>query len=224
MEIRHLLRSQAAEVFQALTTEGWNPIDFEWQTTSGHHTRKVISKLVHRASDFYFTFDNASLGAFHSEYSPGSQTLVERGNFGGWTYQVIRLKSWLYYLRREIETPDLWASISEEAKILEAAAEGNTENSFFTEDEKRYVLSGVEEIKQYLLSAHKLDPELIESRLKYLANASERLGRKDWINLLISVLIGIVIAAALPPEATRELFRFAGTVLRQILSNQLLLP
>jgi hypothetical protein len=66
------------------------------------------------------------------------------------------------------------------------------------------------------LTAHKLDPELVESRLNYL-------GRKDWINLLISVLIGIVITSALPPEATRELFRFVGTVLRQIISTPLLL-
>jgi hypothetical protein len=37
------------------------------------------------------------------------------------------------------------------------------------------------------------------------------------------VLVGIVINAALPPEATRELFGFVGTVLRQIVNMLLLL-
>jgi hypothetical protein len=73
------------------------------------------------------------------------------------------------------------------------------------------------------LTAHKLDPELVESRLNYLIESSERVGRKDWLNLLISVLVSIVISAALPPEATRELFRFVGTVLRQIINMPLLL-
>jgi hypothetical protein len=86
------------------------------------------------------------------------------------------------------------------------------------------VLSGLSEIKQYLLTAHKLDPELVEARLNYLIEAAERVGRKDWINLLLSVLVGIVIQAALPPESIRELLRFVGTVLSQILRHQLLLP
>jgi hypothetical protein len=70
---------------------------------------------------------------------------------------------------------------------------------------------------------HSVDPALLESRLNYLVEASERVGRKDWINLLISVLVGIVISAALPPETTRELFHLAGIVLRQIINMPLLL-
>jgi hypothetical protein len=107
--------------------------------------------------------------------------------------------------------------------VLESAATSDSSNTAFTANEKKYILSGLNEIKQYLLTAHKLDPELVESRLNYLAESSERVGRKDWLNLLISVLVGIVINAALPPEATRELFRMAGTVLRQILTSPLLL-
>jgi len=125
-------------------------------------------------------------------------------------------------VRREAESPDLWGSISKEAQILESAASSDTSNASFTAEEKTYVVQGINEIKQYLSTAHKLDPELVESRLNYLVESSERVGRKDWINLLISVLIGIVINAALPPEATRELFRFVGTVLRQIIDTPLL--
>lgn len=125
-------------------------------------------------------------------------------------------------MRREAESPDLWGSISKEAQILESAASSDTSNASFTAEEKTYVVQGINEIKQYLSTAHKLDPELVESRLNYLVESSERVGRKDWINLLISVLIGIVINAALPPEATRELFRFVGTVLRQIIDTPLL--
>jgi hypothetical protein len=69
----------------------------------------------------------------------------------------------------------------------------------------------------------KLDPELVEGRINYLMAASERLGRKDWKNLLLATLISIVVSAALPPEVVRELFIFVGSVLRQILETPLLL-
>ena len=122
-----------------------------------------------------------------------------------------------------MESPDLWTAISQESDLLEATSSDEA-NTLFTADEKAYVLIGINEIKKYLLTAHKVDPELVESRLNYLAEASDRVGRKDWINLLLSVLVGIVIQAALPQDATHELFRFVGMVLRQILRHPLLLP
>jgi hypothetical protein len=89
-------------------------------------------------------------------------------------------------LKREIESPDLWGAISLEAEILESAASAGTSNAPFTIGEKAYIVQGINEIKQYLLTAHKLDPELdpelVESRLNYLVESSEREGRKDWIN------------------------------------------
>ena len=130
---------------------------------------------------------------------------------------------WLARLKRETDSLDLWGAISKEAQILESAASSDTSNAPFSTEEKAYIVDGINEIKQYLLTALKLDPELVESRLNYLVESSERVGRKDWINLLISVLVGIVINAVLPPEATRELFRFVGTVLRQIINMPLLL-
>jgi len=117
----------------------------------------------------------------------------------------------------------LWGAISSGAQVLESAASSDTSNAPFTDEEKAHIVQGINEIKQYLLTAHKLDPEFVESRLNYLVESSERVGKKDWINLLISVLVGIVISAALPPEAIRELFRFVGTVLRQIINMPLLL-
>ena len=151
------------------------------------------------------------------------QKVTECETSATWPEQFEFVKRWLASLKRETESPDLWGAISKEARILESAASSDSSNAPFTLEEKAYILQGIDEIKQYLLTAHKLDPELVESRLNYLIESSERVGRKDWLNLLISVLVGIVISAALPPEATRELFRFVGTVLRQIINTPLLL-
>jgi len=177
--------------------------------------------MVHRPSGYYFVFDNVI--EFVSKWEPGAQTLVDSNYSANWEDQFDWFRDWLTYVRRETESPDLWRAISKEAEVLESAASAGASNALFTAEEKDYIVEGINEIKQYLLTAHKLDPELVESRLNYLIESSERVGRKDWINLLISVLVGIVISAALPPETTRELFRFVGTVLRKIINMPLLL-
>ncbi len=180
-----------------------------------------MSQLVFKGSAYYFQFDNVE--HFRSYFSPGPQKLHEDELHVVWSDQLELFHRWLSYLKRETEAPDLWGAISEGAQVLESAASSDTSNALFGAEEKAYIVQGITEIKRYLLTAHKLDPELVESRLNYLVESSERVGRKDWLNLLISVLVSIVISAALPPEATRELFRFVATVLRQIINMPLLL-
>jgi hypothetical protein len=224
-QIRYLLKSQANQVLQELTNAGWNPSDFKWEDTNSlnHRQKNPVSKLVHHSSGYYFLFDNIANG-FISAWSPAKEILKQTANSSSWAGQIKHFKEWLGYLRREVESPDLWSAISKETELLDATSTDEA-NTPFSSEEKAYVLSGINEIKQYLLTAHRLDPELVEARLNYLAESSNRVGRKDWINLLLSVLVGIVMQASLPPEATRELFRFVGVVLRQILShNPLLLP
>jgi hypothetical protein len=223
MEIRYLLKSQANQLLEELRSESWNPSDFKWEDTGSltHGQSTKVSQLVHFPSGYYFTFDNFT--GFHSDWSPAKEKQKHKTDSQSWNAQLKHFKEWLGYLRREVESPDLWSAISQESEIAEAAS-ADESNTPFSIEEKSYILSGINEVKQYLLTAHKVDPELVEARLNYLAEASDRVGRKDWINLLLSVLVGIVIQAALPPEATRELFRFVGTVLRQILRHQLLLP
>lgn len=222
MEIKYLLKSQANQLFEAIKESGLEPTDFDWEYRLGHAYMQPAPTLVHKSSGYYFNFDN--LTDFHSKWSPGEQTRVDSSYSNNWEHQLGWFEDWLTYVQKETESPDLWSAVSKEAEVLETAASSDTSNEPFTAAEKTYIVQGVNEIKQYLLTAHKLDPELVESRLNYLIESSERVGRKDWINLLVSVMVGIVISASLPPEATRELFRFVGTVLRQIINQPLLLP
>jgi hypothetical protein len=223
MEIKYLLKSQANQLFEELTNDGWNPAEFKWEETRSpnYGIKFTISRLTHFPSGYYFSFDN--VGGFHSVWSPDNEKKSKGADLKSWANQLKRFKEWLGYLKREVESPDLWSAISQESEIAEAAA-ADESNTPFSVEEKAYILSGITEIKQYLLTAHKLDPELVEARLNYLAEAADRVGRKDWINLLLSVLVGIIIQAAVPSDSSRELFRFVGTVLHKILRSQLALP
>jgi len=222
MEIKYLLKSQSNLLFEIIKSNGYQPSEFEWEKVTGPYSGQEVSVLVHKASGFFFVFDNWG-GNFFSQWAPAYQILSESEDFGSWHDQSLRFQQWLSYLKRETDSPDFWSAIADEGRIIESAASSETSNAPFNADEKTYIVNGLNEIKEYLLTAHKLDPELVESRLKYLVESSDRLGRKDWLNLLLSILVSIVINAALTPDATRELFRFVGTALRLILNGPLLL-
>ena len=53
----------------------------------------------------------------------------------------------------------------------------------------------------------------LEEKLKEMRSASERLGRKDWVNYAIGTLTSIVVTAAFDPSAAKALLQTAGTAL-----------
>src|ERR1700740_1811540 len=124
MEIRHLLKSQANVLFKAIQDAGLEPADFEWQDTTSPISMVVFSRLVHTSSDYYFTFNNYY--GFQSSWTPGMETLSESKEFRDWESQVSAFKFWLEYLKRETESPDLWAAVSEGAEVLQTAASIDT--------------------------------------------------------------------------------------------------
>lgn len=218
-----ILNSQKMEFFNIVKQTGLNPADFEWTEQESNWMKKVvISKVAHRPSNYFYIFDLRDNG-FAAKYSPANDKAIDYDFFDYWEEQFNNACNWLVYLKREIEAFDPWTAITQESALINAT-NSNDSNTPFSTSEKSYIISGINEIKQYLLTAHKLDPELIESRLNYLIEASDRVGRKDWINILLSTMIAIVVAAALPPETTREIFRFVGGVLSQIFHQPLLLP
>lgn len=222
MENHELLTSQKNLLFESIREVGFNPAEFHWESGQSKKYRIIVSTLAHSNTGYYYVFDH-STHHMEAEYSPGEHLRVDRTELESWSQQRETFLRWLQYLKRELESPDLWAAVSEEARLLEAAS-SEEDNSPFSADEKAYIISGIKEIKQYLLTAHKLDPELVEARLNYLAEASDRLGRKDWKNLLLSTIVSIIVTASLPSDTIREIFRFIGTVLRAILVTRFLTP
>lgn len=218
MEKHSLLRSQKNLILQAIVEAGFNPSNFHWSEQESSRYKVIISVLNYTSSGYFFSFDYN----FVSTFSPDETMLVNTQNLGSWDLQWQVLQSWLVCLKRETEAPDLWSTIAQESELLDATDSGN-DNSSFNKEEKKYIISAIDEIRKYLLEVHKMDAEIVEPRLKYLEESSERLGRKDWKNVLLSVIIGIILNATVTPESSRDILRFAGTVLHQILQHLTLL-
>jgi hypothetical protein len=42
------------------------------------------------------------------------------------------------------------------------------------------------------------------------------MGRKDWLNLFLGVLVNQIVTLAIPPDAARGLFALAGTTFQWV--------
>ena len=127
-----ILNSQKNEVLLTIQDIGLDPSEFQWATWSSNQTKYLmVSTVIHELTEYYFMFDFKDRKQF-AEFSPGTEAQVEYDYPGSWTFQSVAVRKWLTSLKREIETPDLWAAIGEEKKLAEAASSFEIPNSPFT--------------------------------------------------------------------------------------------
>jgi hypothetical protein len=228
-----LLKTQRNVVLSVLRQLGLEPSDFEWHEAESKQVRdRMVSVLIHRPSIYFYKFDfvYADRRYWHQAiYSPGEESAQGYSNkFWEWKNHlgVIRTE-WLPNLKREIEAPDLWAAVSQEKQLVEAASSSKVENTAFTKDELGYISTQLREIKEFLFRTQPLSPEqkiFVEVRFTYLEESASRLGRVDWLNIVIATLFSLAVQVAFPPSAIRELFGFVGSALSQLFGGTPLLP
>jgi hypothetical protein len=63
----------------------------------------------------------------------------------------------------------------------------------------------------------------LEARMQYLIEASNRLGKKDWLMIFISIVTGIIVAGLFAPDRAKELLDY-GLGLFGFLAQANLLP
>lgn len=222
-EKEHLiLKTQANKLFQTIKQLGLDPLEFEWRREKNiPEGTLIVSVLVHKPTEYYFHFGFLR-GQEWCQRSPGPDRSVDERYGSAWDSQEAHAHEWLSCLKREIETPDLWESVSQEKALVEAASAEGLSNTPFIEAEQQDISAKLDEIQQFLLAAHQFEEsqkEFVRSRLDYLKDAAERMGRKDWLNLTTGTLLGIVVQTGLNSDAARELFRLAGNLLQSLFAG-----
>jgi hypothetical protein len=199
---------QRNELFKTIEIAGLDPIEFEFENSDAG------IRLKHKWSDSCFIFSGDS-----GHYV--GRCVV--GDGPDWPYEIYswqslvpRVRRWLEEVKRDLETPDLWADLQREAELLGGASNEATENTPFTPDEQKEVAGQLQELAEYVGRTYSLSGQqmqILNAKLDYLVDASRRLGRKDWINAFAGAVLGFILAAALPPESARYIFL---TLLRAI--------
>jgi hypothetical protein len=226
-EAHHLLGSQRNQIFTTLQNRGFAPADFDLQDIVIGEQEAV--RLVQKATNYHFqiTIRRFSTPPFVATYSPGSEFSSEIQSCATWSDVVMNLEFWVSYILRETEAPDLWDGLEGGNQLLQDATdEQPSDNLPFTQAELPKVRECLENIKEYVLKTHELSEaqiKIVDARFEYMEEAATRLGRKDWINIVISGLLGLATTLTFSGDSTRDLFQFAGQVVRQLLGTMLYL-
>ena len=55
-----------------------------------------------------------------------------------------RVRTWVQDVKRDLDTPDLWAELQRETKLLGAASNAITDNTLFTANEQKQITDDFE--------------------------------------------------------------------------------
>jgi hypothetical protein len=221
-----ILKSQTDQVFLIINQFSLNPKDFVWEEAkSGLTVDLVVSKLFHSKTNYFFKFD-LNKGKHCCTYSPGETKQADTQYPGSWELQINYFRDWLKYLKREIDSLDLWSQVDKE-NILAKGVTEYEDNLPFSPAEFEKIHSSLNELKEYIIKTQSLSQKevtFLETRISYLEESSKRLGRKDWVSILIGVLANIIIGLALSPEVAKELFKITSEAFSWLLLNSFMLP
>jgi hypothetical protein len=203
-----LKKWQRNGVFHAVQGAGLSPEEFDWDAGADE------GSLRHVPTGAYFVFEGLA-GDYSSRHVAGDGSVEERTGLN--QYQLMRqVELWLAAVKRDIDTPDLWAQFQRESDLLAAVSDESIENTPFNSAEQDEIAGQLRGLKDYLSRAHSLSEaqiRLLDERLDYLVNAAGRVGRKDWFLMAAGMILSYVLAAALPAIAVRHI---RATLLRSI--------
>lgn len=240
---KFLLKKQHANLTRPLIVEnGLNPDDFDWKTHLSIFTPNMeVSRLVHKPTGFYFSFDYFQLDYFGkrpkrwSVRSPGWHEVVDDRPDGSWESQQVFFNDWLDLLRQELNTPDIWSSVEQGKDLFAYHPTSNESNTPFTKEEQKTITNRLSELQFQLLefiesegstSAENLKSirKIVKEQFDYLSDAASRISRVDWKNLALNSIVTIVVTAAFAPDARQVIFQFLMAAFRELLRSQNLLP
>jgi hypothetical protein len=199
--MKNLPKWKRNDIFRAIEASGLSPEAFTWDDGTDDLC------LRHRSSAAYFVFAGTP-GEYVARYVSGDDSVTELTAYS-WSKHLERFGRWAVAVKNDMETPDLWAELLQQTQLLGSASDDGLENTPFTPDERAEVARQLNEFRQrakaeYSLSA--TQSEDLDSKVDYLVDAADRLGRKDWLNACMGALVGYFLATALSPDASRKIF------------------
>jgi hypothetical protein len=200
-----LLRTQRNEVLRLIRESMLEPADFDWgqtQTATRHFGPgweiPKVPLLVHRPSEAAFVFDWD--GRDHvAIYVPGETQPKERYDTVHWSQMLDAVSRWLVNTDREYQAPDLWRTIRRGA-ALAVPPPADAGNAPFSDAERELIADQLHVLEQRLTVEFELgagERAQLRQGIERLTEATKRLGRLDWRQVLLAELVTFVVQRVL---------------------------
>jgi hypothetical protein len=202
-EERLVKRSSRDYIWKRIEEAQLDPKDFRWSAVSSGHREGWlnVSCLTHLPTGSYMTFDYTLEDDFSVGASPGAMGRhVSWYEFQEWGDVLLKIRSWLERVKIEDDSPDYWKVLEQQTEFQEAAAR-SSEEAQLTPSERIEILQKVDQVAAILTAMqHTADDrhQSVMDQIEYVRRASERLGRKDLLNIAAGVVGNIGTALAIP--------------------------
>jgi hypothetical protein len=194
------------QIFEAVQRGGLDPMEctFEFDDAG--------ARITHVPTHAYFLLVNTP-GHYTSTAVVGDEGFEWPGENFSWDPMDTRIQRWAGDVKRDAEIPDLWAELQREREVLTSTRYEDVENTPFTPDEQTEIAAQLGMLKEYVRATYVLTADqyaTIDRRLESLEGAARRgVGRIDWRNQFVGVIVGLMIDAVLPPDAVRQVLVIA---------------
>jgi hypothetical protein len=194
------------DLFKAIEAAGLDPGEFDLDLGD---TDESEARISHRWSESYFV-----LGGNFSHFV-GSYVV---GDSAPWPYDAYiwpnveeRVKDWAAKVKRDLETPDMWAELRQRRRILTRGPDEG-ENAPFTPDEQAEIMRVLDEIKKQVKETHPLTQAQIaalEAGVDELKGAVRILGRRHFQIAVLGVVATLLLGGVLPPDVVSHFMGLA---------------
>jgi len=129
-----LLLSQKNGFFERIenSEDGFNPNQFSYIEKTGREDDNYYDYFLikHKSSDFYFRVDKENFNDYHITYSPGYMEYHSASQCNSIDDSYDPFKTWLGYLKREINQIDKWGQMNEEFEAFDFLPINEDTNKF----------------------------------------------------------------------------------------------
>jgi hypothetical protein len=196
---------QRNAMFEAVAAGGLDAREYTLQYDD------MEASIIHVPSASFFLLEGEA-GHYTTTAVVGEMPTLGQLDAYTWAKVEERVRRWAEDVKRDDETPDLWAELQRERKILAGACYEDVENTPFTSDEQAEIAEQLRQIKEYAKKTYSLTQAQmlsLNARFDELEAAAGRIGRKDWLLLFLGVMFTVIVTDLLPPEAVQHILGMA---------------
>ena len=208
-----LQKGKRNQIFMAMESASLNPSEFEFRNSD------TEPLLKHKWSKSFFVI-GGNAGHYVGRYVVGDGI--------DWPYDVYsweavmeRFSHWVKEVKDDLDTPDLWAELQGDARLLGSVSGEASENTPFTSEEKKDIERRLREVEAHVRGTYSLsEPEIetLHRKIDYLIDAAGRFGRFDWATIFVGAMVCYILEVGLPVESVRS---FMTDLLRHLFEHGL---
>lgn len=162
-----------------------------------------------------------ALNVRYTTYGPAFPFNQIKNQVLTFTDVLLMLQDWINHhiakYEHDFHTDDLWDAYEKSKNYIDFGNINYEDESYFTNEEIVKLKTGLVELKQKIILEFKITDEKklndISGKINYLVERIDKLPKRDWLGITISIIFSLIIALSVTQEQGKQLWDFLKKLL-----------